>query len=275
MSLFYRFASRGAIIPFLKIVSRQRVTGVERFPADGGFIAVANHLSNIDALTAMRTLVDADIPAYSLAKASLFKIPVVGQVLRAGGQIPVQRGTASASDALREAERVLADGGVIMIFPEGTLSRDPLKWPMVGKTGAARLAMSTGVPVIPMAQWGGQDIMDTCTDAFHPFPPKPVTVRVGEPLDLTRFGSDTDDHDAVRACTAEIMRAITAELEVIRGEKAPRPFDPRYDIDHGPGAYGERRPDPDPGAAPGVAARPEPGAGDAPGGRVESEEAGR
>ena len=247
MTPFYRFASRGPIIPFLKLVSRQHVSGTENIPREGGFIAVCNHLSDLDSLTAMRCLVDEDVPVYSLAKSTIFDVPILGHVFKAGGQIPVYRGTKEAGNSLVEAERRLLAGDVIMIFPEGTLSRDPLLWPMTGKTGAARLAMRTGVPVVPMAQWGGQDIMDTCTDAFHPFPPKPVTVRVGEPLDLTRFGSDTEDRDAVRACTAEIMRAITAELEIIRGEKAPRPFDPHYDIDHGPGAYGERLPDPAPG----------------------------
>ena len=85
----------------------------------------------------MRTLVDADIPVYSLAKASLFKVPVVGQVLAAGGQIPVQRGTAHATDALAEAAKRLQEGSCIIIFPEGTLSRDPLKWPMLVNRGGA------------------------------------------------------------------------------------------------------------------------------------------
>ena len=83
---FYRFAARGVLIPFLKLVSRQHVEGLENLPKDGGFIVVANHLTDLDSLTAMRTLVDADIPVYSLAKASLFKVPVVGQVLAAGGR---------------------------------------------------------------------------------------------------------------------------------------------------------------------------------------------
>ena len=130
MTPFYRFAARGAIIPFLKMVSRQTVSGLENIPREGGFIAVANHLTDLDSLTAMRALVDADVPVYSLAKSTLFKVPVLGSILRAGGQIPVQRGTQNAATALKAASEVLADGGAIMIFPEGTLSRDPLKWPM-------------------------------------------------------------------------------------------------------------------------------------------------
>ncbi|VEG25555.1 lysophospholipid acyltransferase family protein [Actinomyces howellii] len=248
MTPFYRFASRGAIIPFLKAVSRQHVTGTENIPPSGGFVAVANHLSDLDSLTAMRALVDVDVPAYSLAKSSLFEIPLLGRVFKAGGQIPVYRDTAQAGNALVEAERRLRAGDVVMVFPEGTLSRDPLQWPMTGKTGAARLAMATGVPVLPMGQWGAQDIIDSFGGGFHPFPRKDVRVVIGEPLDLSRFGSDTTDRDAVREATAEIMRAITALVEQLRGLKAPRPYDMRYDGDPGKGKRGVRRPDPAPGA---------------------------
>ena len=135
-----------------------------------------------------------------------------------------------------------------MIFPEGTLSRDPLKWPMVAKTGAARLAMTSGAPVLPMGQWGAHEILDTYGRSFHPFPRKDVRVTIGELMDLSRFGQDTQDREAVRACTAEIMRAITSLVEELRGEKAPRPFDMHYDGDPGKGKIGVRRPDPLPEA---------------------------
>jgi len=156
MSPFYRFAARGAIIPFLKAVSRQKVTGTENIPREGGFITVANHLTDLDSLTAMRAMVDADVPVYSLAKSTLFDVPVLGSILRAGGQIPVHRATKEAGDSLKEAERVLRSGEVIMVFPEGTLSRDPLQWPMTGKTGAARLAMATGAQAAVSSSTGRQ-----------------------------------------------------------------------------------------------------------------------
>ncbi len=249
MPPFYRFAARGAIIPFLKAVSRQKVEGLENIPADGGFIAVANHLSDLDSLTAMRALVDADVPAFSLAKASLFKVPVLGHVFKAGGQIPVYRGTDRAGSALVEAERRLRAGDVIMIFPEGTLSRDPLLWPMTGKTGAARLAMATGAPILPMGQWGAHEILDSFGGGFHPFPRKEVRVLIGQTFTLEAYGTDTTDHDRVRAATAEIMSRITALVEVLRGQKAPRPFDVHYDgmppkDARGKDQRGTRRPDP-------------------------------
>lgn len=254
MSRFYRFASRGVIIPFLKAVSRQHVEGMENLPRSGGYIVVANHLSDIDSLTAMRSFVDVGIPVYSLAKSTIFDIPVLGRVFKAGGQIPVYRGTEHAGSALVEAERRLAEGDVIMIFPEGTLSRDPLMWPMTGKTGAARLGMATGVPIVPLGQWGAHEILDSFEGGgFHPFPRHDVRIRIGQPFTLDRFGSNLEDRVAVRQATAFIMSQITALVEELRGEKAPRPYDMRYDGDPGKtrrgiDRRGVRRPDPVPGA---------------------------
>ena len=245
---FYTFASKGVIIPFLKTVSRQSVEGLENIPREGGFIAVANHLSEMDSVTAMRVLVEQGIPAYSLAKSTLFDVPVLGSIFRAGGQIPVYRGTDQATDSLAAAAQALEAGDCVMIFPEGTLSRDPLKWPMTGKTGAARLAMRTGVPVLPMGQWGVHKILDTYSRRLHGVPRKEVRVKIGQPLDLSGYGTDTEDRAQVRACTEEIMGAITSLVEDLRGEKAPRPFDMKYDGDPGKGKVGVRKPDPQVGS---------------------------
>lgn len=251
MTPFYRFAARGVIIPFLRAISRQEVEGLENLPQQGGFIAVANHLSDLDSLTTMRALVDADVPAYSLAKASLFQIPLLGKVFQAGGQIPVYRGSDQASNALVEAERRIRQGDVVMIFPEGTLSRDPLRWPMTGKTGAARLAMATGAPVVPMGQWGAHEIMDTMAGGtFKPLPRKTIRVKIGAPFTLEEYGSDTSDREAVKEATVRIMREITTLVEDLRGEKAPRPYDMAYDGDPGKNPhdrdyFGTRRPDPE------------------------------
>ncbi|WP_067783365.1 lysophospholipid acyltransferase family protein [Actinomyces vulturis] len=227
-------------------MSRQSVRGVENIPSSGGFIAVANHISELDSLTAMRALVDAGIPTHSLAKSTLFDVPVLGAILTAGGQIPVQRATTSAGHALEAAEEYIRNGECVMVFPEGTLTRDPLKWPMTGKTGAARLAMATGAPVLPMGQWGAHHILDTYSRHIHPFGRKKVEVLIGEPLDMSSFGTDHNDRDAVRAATAFIMKAITELVEELRGEQAPRPYDFAYDGNPGKGKIGVRKPDPTP-----------------------------
>lgn len=149
-----------------------------------------------------------------------------------------------------------------MIFPEGTLSRDPLLWPMTGKTGAARLAMSTGAPVLPMGQWGAQDILDSFGGGFHPFPRKDVRVIIGEPFTVESFGSDTGNHAAVRTATAEIMRRITSLVEDLRGEEAPRPYDVHYDGDPGKNRHGVRKPDPAPQPGPDIEEGSRPDAGE-------------
>jgi 1-acyl-sn-glycerol-3-phosphate acyltransferase len=115
---------------------------------------------------------------------------------------------------------------------------------MVGKTGAARLAMQSGVPVIPMGQWGAHFILDTYSHHLKVGKRKDVRVKIGPALDLSQYGSDIEDRQKVRECTAEIMSAITRLVEDLRGEKAPRPYDMHYDGDPGKGKIGVRKPDP-------------------------------
>jgi 1-acyl-sn-glycerol-3-phosphate acyltransferase len=158
---------------------------------------------------------------------------VVGPVLRATGQVPVLRGTPDAAAALTAARAELASGGAVVIYPEGTLTRDPDQWPMTGHTGAARLALATGVPVIPLAHWGDQEVLgrapSTGRHVLSPFPRKHVRVRIGPPVDLTPWRDDVPDlthpvgrHAArLEDATDAIMRAVTGELAALRGTEAP------------------------------------------------------
>jgi 1-acyl-sn-glycerol-3-phosphate acyltransferase len=98
---------------------------------------------------------------------------------------------------------------------------------MVAKTGCARLALATDTPVIPIAQWGSQKIIPRYTNRIHLFPRKTIEMRVGAPVDLSRWKGKSDDPQALVEATAEIMHAITEMLEDIRGEKrTPVIFDP-------------------------------------------------
>src|SRR5690606_36211530 len=124
------------------------------------------------------------VPPRFLAKASLFDTPVVGWVMRALDQVPVYRGTSKAKDAVDDGVTVLRRGQVIAMFPEGTLTRDPDLWPMVARTGAARMALTTGVPVVPVAQWGAQRLLGRYSKVLKPIPRKRVTVVAGPPVDL-------------------------------------------------------------------------------------------
>src|SRR5690606_38302936 len=123
---------------------------------------------------------------------SLFKKGPLGAILRGTGQIPVARAGTAASAAERQAPLAAAanlvdDGLAVIIYPEGTLTREPDLWPMRGKTGAVRTALEHDIPVIPMAHWGVQEIMPRYSSKLRLFPRKTVHALVGDPVDLDRF----------------------------------------------------------------------------------------
>jgi hypothetical protein len=109
----------------------------------------------------------------------------------------------------------------VIVYPEGTASRDPDLWPMVGKTGAARLALTTGAPVIPIAHWGAQEILPYGTKKPHLFPRKTVRMAAGPPVDLSAYQGQRLGASTLRAATADIMADITALLAKIRQETPP------------------------------------------------------
>jgi len=128
---------------------------------------------------------------------------------------------------LKQAEQALRDGAAVIVYPEGTATRDPGLWPMVGKTGAARLALTTGAPVIPIAQWGAQHILPYGTSKPHLFPRKTVRMVAGPPVDLSAYTGQRLGASTLRAATADIMADITALLAGIRQETPPAvPYDP-------------------------------------------------
>jgi 1-acyl-sn-glycerol-3-phosphate acyltransferase len=166
-------------------------------------------------------------PRY-LGKASLFKLPIIGRVLLGAGQIPVERETSSASQSLQHAIAFLNSGHLLGVYPEGTLTRDENYWPMKAKTGIARLAILTQVPVIPCAQWGAQKILPAYSKKLKLFPRTKVIVVAGKPLDFSKWYGKAEDPAALEEATAFVMSAITKLLEDLRGEKAPTEiFDPK------------------------------------------------
>lgn len=219
-NLTYRTVA-GIVKPFLYAVGKRDWHGAENFPTSGGFIVAANHMTNLDPLTFAHFVYDNARAPRILAKASLWKIPVLRWVLDRTKMIPVHRNTVGAASSLADAVRELQRGECVAVFPEGTLTRDPDLWPMTGKTGAARLALTSGVPVIPVAQWGPQDILGQYSKRLRPFPRKRVTVRAGRPVDLSDLLDRPQDTAVLREATERIMAAITEILEEIRGEKAP------------------------------------------------------
>jgi 1-acyl-sn-glycerol-3-phosphate acyltransferase len=202
-------------------MTRREWRGAENMPTDRGFIAASNHMTNIDPLTFAHFLWDNGFAPKILAKASLFKVPVMRGVLHATGQIPVHRNTTAAGESLDAAVAAVEAGECVAVFPEGTLTREPDLWPMTGKTGVARLALATRAPVIPVAQWGPQDLLGRYKKLLRPVPRKKVTVVAGPPVVLDDLYDRPRDTATLREATDRVMDAITALLEDVRGESAP------------------------------------------------------
>jgi len=225
--------------PLATVLLKRTWLGQEHLPTDQGFIAVSNHVSYVDPLTFGHFLYNAGHPPRFLAKKELFELPVIGRILRSGDQIPVHRGTSQAKDSLNYAREVLERGDMIAMFPEGTLTRDPHLWPMVARTGAARLALESGAPVIPVAQWGAHLLLPPYSKKPDLFPRKPMVVQAGPAIDLDEFRNVPIDTELLRRATDRIMATLTAMVGEIRGETAPaQPFDMR-------GGHHVHRPDPE------------------------------
>lgn len=196
--------------------------GAEKVPRSGGVVIVANHISNVDPLAVGQFVAYAGRWPRFLAKESLFRVPVVGSVITACGQIPVRRGTDSVGSALEQAIDAVRSGRAVIIYPEGTITLDPDLWPMAGKTGVARIALATGCPVIPVGQWGAQEIM--YGKRIHPprfLPRKTLRVLAGDPVPLDDLRGRPVTAALLRQATDRIMAAITALVAELREQPAP------------------------------------------------------
>lgn len=210
------------ILPIWSLMVRYRFTPASKLPRTGPFILAPNHYSEIDPI-AMGAVVWhlGRLPRF-MAKASLFKVPVLGWAMRRSGQIPVERqGSARGGSPMGAANQLIAQESGVIVYPEGSLTRDPDLWPMRGKSGAVRLAIESGIPLIPVAHWGTQKLMPRYGKRIHPFPRKTIEVSVGEPLDLDKYRGRPLDQRIVTEATKELMDAITALLVELRGEPAP------------------------------------------------------
>ena len=212
------------IWPFVMVLTRLGWRGGEGIPRTGGVLLAANHVSMADPIfdTAF-VLAHGRMPRY-LAKSELWDVPVVRSVLGKGRHIPVFRQSARATDAFRGAVAALERGEVVVFYPEATYTTDPAGWPMKAKSGIARIALQSGVPVIPLANWGTQE---TLPPTGKPRAFRRVSVVAGPPVDLSAFEGKPRTRSNLDAATAEIMRSITALVADLRGEDPPEvPHDP-------------------------------------------------
>ncbi|OEU91435.1 lysophospholipid acyltransferase family protein [Streptomyces oceani] len=225
IGFWYRLAAV-LIKPPMVVLFKRDWRGMEHIPAEDGFIVVVNHNSHIDPLSYAHFQYNTGRVPRFLAKVSLFKGGMVGTVMRGTGQIPVYRESTDAAGAFRAAVDAINEGECVAFYPEGTLTRDPALWPMRGKTGAARVALETKAPVIPVAQWGANLALPPYAKRPRLFPRKTLTVQAGPPVDLSEFHGADPTSEVLREMTGVMMEAVTSQLAGIRGEPAPaEPFD--------------------------------------------------
>ena len=191
-----------------------RYDGLEHIPSAGPAIVACNHISYLDPLTNAAAICKAGRRPRFMAKSDLFRIPVVGSALRGVRQIPVERGSGPTS-ALLSAEGAIDEGEVVVIYPEGTVTTRHDHLPMRGRSGAVRLSLATGVPITPLASWGSQAVWQKSGRGSLKLG-RPVSMRVGPPVELSDRRSGAGNVEALRAMTDEVMAVLTTMVEELR-----------------------------------------------------------
>ena len=223
LGFWYRFVVC-VVKPVLLVFTKRDWRGLEHLPAEGGIIVAANHVSEIDPLVIGHLLIDNGRPPRFLAKAELFRKAPLKWIFEGAQQIPVRRHAADASAALQPAVDALERGECVLIYPEGSATRDPDLWPMKARTGVARLALLSGAPVIPVAQWGPQEILRYKARRPKLLPRHTMRLLVGPPVDLSPFADKPMTSELLRAATDTVMHRVAGQLAELRGEPAPATF---------------------------------------------------
>ncbi len=211
--------------PVSSTMFRLRYRHGDRIPRTGPVLLVANHVSVLDPLACARLVFDHGRLPHFLAKEAVFR-GLAGTLLRSAGQIPVARFSAEAHGALDAAKADLDAGNVVVIYPEGSVTRDQDWWPMQARTGVARLALTTGAVVLPVAQWGPQRVHDYHRKKLRLRWRAPADYLVGDPVDLSAQRAQVA---AGRPLSAELLREVTGmimarvrdQLGELRGETPP------------------------------------------------------
>jgi 1-acyl-sn-glycerol-3-phosphate acyltransferase len=224
-STAWRNVSKIILRPGISMMMGLDFAGQEHIPAQGPVILAANHLSYMDIFAVARFADRAGRYPVFLAKSTLFEIPLLGPVIGKLGQLPVYRGQADAALVLRQAAQLVAKTNSCVIFyPEASCTRDPDLWPMVAKSGVARLALESGVPVVPIAHWGAQRILPYGKWVPKFLPRTTVRLVAGPPVDLSEFEGQPMTNQVLRAATDKIMTEIASMLGGLRGEHPPAEF---------------------------------------------------
>jgi 1-acyl-sn-glycerol-3-phosphate acyltransferase len=194
---------------------RWRFEDLELIPASGPAIIACNHISYMDPLSNAYAVHRAGRRPRFLAKEDLFHIPLVGRALTGAGQIPIDRGSGDHATPLRRMMKALSEDQVVVIYPEGTVTKRPDHLPMDGKTGAVRLSLATGVPITPLASWGSQAIWQKSGKGSLKFG-RPIWVKAGPAVAFSDRAELGNDRDALHAMTAEVMTSLSLLVQDMR-----------------------------------------------------------
>ncbi|MGI5241357.1 lysophospholipid acyltransferase family protein [Dactylosporangium sp. CA-139066] len=222
--------ARGVVFP----VARLRVTGDVPAQLRGGPVILAvNHIGPFDPIAITAACRVIRLAPRLMATGGLFRAPVVGGVMRAAGHIRINRRQADVAAAVDDVTEALAAGSHVLGYPEGRITLDPGMWPERGKTGMARVALATGVPVVAVAQWGAHEV--AAWGGFGPTVRALCRALVRRPVVRVHFGAAVDLSGiepgvpgAAQRATDRIIDAITAELRPLRADepRLPRYIDP-------------------------------------------------
>lgn len=223
-------ALAGALVTVVSRLQVARARGrrsvASRLP-DGPVIVISNHTSYADGILLVLVCRRLGRSVRLLATGGVFRAPLLGGLVRRLGFIRVDRNTAGAAASLDAAAEALAAGEAVALFPEGRTTRDPHRWPERAKTGAVRLALRTGAPIVPIAMVGAHRVLDRrhavrgliVNVVLRPR----VETAVGEPIDVGSLVTDPADVEQVRVATDEVMARLVALVAAVRGEIAPAP----------------------------------------------------
>lgn len=214
----------GTVRLVLPLLVKRSWSGLHRLPGSGPVLVVSNHTSNFDAITLADALVAGGRWPRFLGKADIWRVPFIGWLAVKCRQIPVERNTERAKDALIPAAAALADGECVALYPEGTITRDPSGWPMLGRRGAARLALTSSAPVVPVVQHGPDQVLGGRyleLRKLFSFRRRVIKLVVGEPIALDDLRGPEPTEEQIAEATSRIMSEITRLYGELVGEPIP------------------------------------------------------
>lgn len=210
------------VLPIFGAMVKLRIREGSKLPAAGPFILSPNHYSEIDPIVMGVVVWKLRRTPRFLAKASLFRVPALGWLMRFSGQIPVERDASAQLGQPLQAAKLLTDRNQgVIVYPEGTLTKDPDLWPMRGKSGAVRMALEQNIPLYPAAHWGTQHWMGRYAKKIRFFPRTTIDAVVGEPFDLSEYQGKTLTRELLQEATDKLMQEIARLAGSLRGDTPP------------------------------------------------------